>query len=70
MKKETNQRAAIGVVPILVINFLLNLHRLQFEQLTATKLITDTIVLLHPILIGIILYRWWKFVKMDKGRKT
>ncbi|MBF0778799.1 hypothetical protein [Streptococcus cuniculi] len=70
MKKETNQRVAIGVVPILVINFLLNMHRLQFEQLTPLKVLIDMLVLIHPVLIGIILYRWRKVSKMDKERKA
>ncbi|MEW4354493.1 hypothetical protein AB1I63_06290 [Streptococcus pneumoniae] len=54
MKRECNKKSALLTIPILCINFGINLHRLQFDHLTLAKMITDGIVLLHPVLIGII----------------
>ncbi|MER0122515.1 hypothetical protein ABPH35_02725 [Streptococcus sp. ZJ93] len=60
MNSKQCPKVAIAAIPMLVINFLLNLHRLRFEQLTLAKVITDVIVLIHPVLIGVILYRFLK----------
>ncbi|MGT2800390.1 hypothetical protein [Streptococcus marmotae] len=65
MKKQC-PKVAIAAIPILCINFFLNLPRLQFEQLTVSKIVTDTIVLIHPVLIGIILYRFWKWKNTEQ----
>lgn len=61
MNSKQYPKAALAVIPILCINFGMNLHRLRFDDLTLAKIIIDVIVLIHPVLIGIILYRWWKY---------
>lgn len=65
MKSKHYKRSAILVLPILCINFGLNLHRLQFDHLTVSTMVTNFILLLHPLLIGIILYRLGKCKEVD-----
>ncbi|MBF0819774.1 hypothetical protein [Streptococcus acidominimus] len=63
MKKRKCEEVTLAVLPILCINFLVNLHRLRFEQLTVLSLLVDMVILIHPLLIGMLLYRWWKSKK-------
>ncbi|MBF0787127.1 MULTISPECIES: hypothetical protein [unclassified Streptococcus] len=65
MKRKKRKQVAIGVLPILCINFWMNLPRLQFDHLTVSKIVINLIVLIHPFLIGIILYNLWKWRNTD-----
>ncbi|MBF0776206.1 hypothetical protein BVE84_00635 [Streptococcus azizii] len=68
MNNDQRKRATIAVLPILCINFGMNLHRVQFEHVVLLTFLVNTVVLAHPILIGLILYRLWKLEKNRKGK--
>lgn len=66
MNRKPCPKVALAAIFILCITFLMNLHRLRFDDLSLAKITTDGIVLLHPVLIGIILYRWWRWKKKEQ----